>query len=208
MGTNNVEILMLELDALFNIDLKKREPKPRKKRLKFYRIGTSGSIQEDIRIGSHLVTDYAIGLDPLIHFYEHHSAGDEWEIEKHLQEYLQLSYAPYCFRGSESLISKFKDIAQVGNTVTCPGFYAPQGRELRVPIRYKNIVELLQYFKWNEVWLTNLEMETAGYYAFGKMLNHDIVSLNAIVANRIRDSFSKDPNKIIDSLIKKVIERI
>lgn len=208
MGTDNVEILMHELDAIFNVDLTKREPKQRKKKLQIIRIGTSGSIQESVRVGSHLATDFAFGLDSLMHFYSQERKGLQKRLEVRLQETIGLDFRPYCFRASENLLNKFKDCVNIGNTVTCPGFYAPQGRELRVPIRFNSIVEKLQYFHEEDVWLTNMEMETAGYYALGKMLGHEMLSLNAILANRIRGTFSKDPNKVIDSLIKKVLDRI
>lgn len=207
MGTDNVEILIQEIDAIFNIDLKKREPKARKKKLQIIRIGTSGSIQEDLKVGSHLATEYAFGLDPLMHFYDFQGKDQEIALAKKLQENLDLPYTPYCFKGSPTLLDRFRDCTTIGNTVTCPGFYAPQGRELRVPIRFKNIIEKLQYFHEEDVWLTNLEMETAGYYAFGRMLGHEMLSLNAILANRIKNTFSKDPNKVIDALIKKVLDR-
>lgn len=208
MGTDNVEILMMELDALFNIDLVRREQKARKKKLHIVRIGTSGSIRDDIKVGSHLATDYAIGLDTLLQFYEYTHKGKEKKIIRKLKEDLDLHYTPYCSRGSSLLLDKFRDCTLVGNTVTCPGFYAPQGRELRIPIRYKNIIDKMQYFHEEDVWITNMEMETAGYYALGKLLGHEMLSLNAIVANRIKGQFAKDPNKIIDSLIEKVLERI
>ena len=208
MGTGNVEILMQEIDAIFNIDLKKREAKSRKKKLQIIRIGTSGAIQEDLKMGTHLSSEYAFGLDSLLHFYEFKNKGIEKVLSKKLKEALDLSYLPYCFKGSSDLLDKFRDCTIVGNTVTCPGFYAPQGRELRIPIRYKNLIEKLQYFHEEDIWLTNLEMETAGYYAFGRMLGHEVLSLNAILANRIRNTFSKNPNKVIDGLIKKVLERI
>lgn len=208
MGTDNVEILMTELDALANIDLVHREPKTKKKKLKIIRVGTSGTIRDDIKVGSHLVTEYAIGLDTIIQFYKHKHKGAELKIIKKLREELDLHYTPYCFKGSSQLLEKFKDCAIVGNTVTCPGFYAPQGREIRMPIRYKDIIEKMQYFHEEEIWITNLEMETAGYYAFGNLLGHEVLSLNAIMANRIKGQFAKDPNKIIDGLIKKVLDRI
>lgn len=207
MGTDNVEILIQEIDAIFNIDLKKREPKARRKKLQIIRIGTSGAIQEGLKVGTHLATEHAFGLDPLMHFYEFESKNKEARLAKKLQETLGLPYSPYCFKGSTTLLDKFRDCTTIGNTVTCPGFYAPQGRELRVPIRFKNIIEQLQYFREDDIWLTNLEMETAGYYAFGKMLGHEVLSLNAILANRIKSTFSKEPNKVIDGLIEKVLER-
>ncbi len=208
MGTDNVEILMTELDALFNIDLVHREPKTRKKKLQIIRIGTSGTIRDDIKVGSHLSTEYAIGLDTIIQFYEYKHRGVEKRIIKKLREELDLHYTPYCFKGSTNLLEKFRDCTIVGNTVTCPGFYAPQGREIRIPIRYKDIIQKMQYFHEEDIWLTNLEMETAGYYAFAKLLGHEMLSLNAIMANRIKGQFAKDPNKVIDSLIQKVLDRI
>ncbi len=208
MGTDNVEILMTELDALFNIDLVKRQPKQRKKRLQIIRIGTSGTIRDEIKVGSHLATKYAIGLDTIIQFYEYKHRGKERTIIKKLREELDLHYTPYCFKGSNTLLEKFKDCTIVGNTVTCPGFYAPQGREIRIPIRYQDIIEKMQYFHEEDVWITNLEMETAGYYAFGNLLGHEVLSLNAIMANRVKGVFSKNPNRVIDGLIKKVLERI
>ena len=208
MGTDNVEILMTELDALFNIDLVKRQPKPRKKKLQIIRIGTSGTIRDEIKVGSHLATEYAIGLDTIVQFYDYKHRGKERTIIKKLREELDLHYTPYCFRGSPSLLEKFKDCTVVGNTVTCPGFYAPQGREIRIPIRYKEIIEKMQYFHEEDVWLTNLEMETAGYYAFARLLGHEILSLNAIMANRVKGVFTKNPNRVIDGLIKKVLDRI
>ncbi len=208
MGTGNIEVLLQELDAIFNIDLEKREPKARKRKLQIIRIGTSGSIQEDLRVGAHLATEYAFGLDPIMHFYEFKAKGLEKELAEKLKETLKLEYTPYCFKGSENLLDKFRECAVIGNTVTCPGFYAPQGRQIRVPIKNKDMIKDLNYFNHNGVWLTNLEMETSGYYAFGKLLGHEVLSLNAILANRIRNTFSENPNKIVDDLIKKVLERI
>lgn len=208
MGTDNVEVLMTELDALVNIDFKKREPKAKRKKLQIIRIGTSGSIQKDIKVGSHVLTEYAIGLDPMIHFYKMEMGAYEQEISEKLMAEIGLPYLPYCTRGSESLITQYKSGMVMGNTVTCPGFYAPQGREIRIPIRYPKLIEKLEYFHLDTMWLTNLEMETAGYYTLANLLGHDILSLNAILANRITGEFAKDPNKVIDSLIMKVLERI
>jgi uridine phosphorylase len=98
----------------------------------------------------------------------------------------------------------------VGNTVTTPGFYAPQGREIRLPIRYPKLVERLNYFhnKEHDFWLTNFEMETSAYYALGRLMEHDVISVNAILANRVRNEFSQNPGKIVDTLIAKVLDRI
>ncbi len=208
IGTDNIEIFFTELDALVNIDLKTREPKSRKKKLKIIRIGTSGALQEDIPLGTHLASDYAIGLDNLMNFYDLPMNDLETGLAHDIQKKTGLPFMPYAVRGSVSLREQIGADMMKGNTVTCPGFYAPQGRELRVPIRFPKLLEDLNYYHKGDFWLTNFEMETAGYYAMGRLLGHEVLSLNAIIANRIKNKFSKDPNKIVEALIKKVLERV
>jgi uridine phosphorylase len=115
---------------------------------------------------------------------------------------------PYVVRGSESLLKQVGFDMRLGNTVTCPGFYGPQGRELRAPIRFPNLLEDLNYYHKGDFWLTNLEMETAGYYAMARLLGHEALSVNAILANRIKNKFVKNPNKVVENLIEKVLERV
>lgn len=210
MGTDNIEIFFTELDALVNIDLKTREPKARKKKLKVIRIGTSGALQEDIPLGSHLVTDYAVGLDNTMAFYDLKMDDFENEIARDIRKECNLPFEPYVVKGSETLKEQFGVDMIKGNTVTTPGFYAPQGRAIRVPIKYPKLLEELNYYhnKDSDFWLTNFEMETGGYYAMARILNHEALSVNAIIANRMKNKFSKDPNKVIDALIKKVLDRI
>ncbi len=208
MGTDNVEVLMTELDAVVNIDLIKRQEKQKKKKLTFIRLGTSGSVQEDLRLGSHIFSEYAVGLDSIMNFYDLPQSDFENEITTKIQKDLKLGFKPYCVRGSEKLIEIFKSIAKPGNTITCPGFYAPQGRSIRVDSKYPNITDFFSFFHHEGFWVTNFEMETAGYYAMSRLLGHDAISLNAILANRIRNRFSKDPNKVIDTLIRKTLDVI
>lgn len=208
MGTDNVEIFFNELDALVNIDLKKREPKPKKKKLKIIRIGTSGAIQQDIPLGSHLLSDYAVGLDTLMSFYKLPQNSFEKSVAKELQADIGLSFMPYVVRGSASLLEQLKEGLITGNTVTCPGFYAPQGRKLRMELAYPDLLAKLGYYHKDDMWLTNFEMETAGYYALGKLLGHEVISANAILANRLNGKFVKDPIKVIDSLIKKILDKL
>jgi uridine phosphorylase len=208
IGTDNIEIFFTELDALVNVDLKTREPKSRKKKLKIIRIGTSGALQEDIPLGTHLASDYAVGLDNLMNFYDLPMDDFETGIAHDLQKKTGLPFMPYAVRGSVSLREQIGSDMMKGNTVTCPGFYAPQGREVRVPIRFPKLLEDLNYYHKGDFWLTNFEMETAGYYALGRLLGHDVLSVNAIIANRVKNKFSKDPNKIVEALIKKVLERV
>lgn len=210
IGTDNVEIVLTELDALANIDLKTRQPKPRKKKLKIIRIGTSGALQEDIPVGSHLVTEYAVGMDNLMAFYDLPHEGDEEAIADDLQGQLKLPFRPYVVKGSSSLLEQLGNGMYIGNTVTCPGFYAPQGRVLRAPVHFPKLLDDLNAYHYRKTnfWLTNFEMETAGYYAMGKLLGHEVLSMNAIIANRVKNKFSPDPDKVVDALIKKVLEQV
>merc|ERR1712232_1137810 len=139
------------------------------------------------------MSEYGIGMDPMMHFYEFEMGTFEKEITKSLQKAIGLPYSPYVVKGSEELIELFKDLMTPGNTLTCHGFYGPQGRTLRVPIKYPDLVDKLTYFHHNDFWISNLEMETAGYYGLAKVLGHEMISLNAIIANRVRNRFSKDP---------------
>jgi len=207
MGTDNVEILMTELDALANINLKKRENKTKRKALKIIRIGTSGALQQDVPLDSLLVSQYAIGLDTLMYFYKLERTEAEQNVEAAFQLENELPFRPYCVEGSSSLFRHFSEETLAGNTVTCPGFYAPQGRQLRVPIRYPDIVDKLAAFHYGDLWLTNFEMETAGYYALGRLFGHEVISCNAIIANRNTKQFSKNADKTIDKLIKYVLEK-
>jgi uridine phosphorylase len=208
MGTDNIEIFMTELDALVNIDLKKKELKPRKKKLKIVRIGTSGSIQEDINIGTHLVSDYGVGLDTLMHFYKYPQNEFEANVATEIQESIGLPFRPYLAKCSEMLKKQIGFDMIEGNTITSPGFYAPQGRKIRLDLKYPKMLEKLNYYHNGQFWLTNFEMETAGYYALAKLLGHEMLSVNAIIANRIKKTFSKNTNKVVDSLIRTVLDRI
>ncbi len=210
MGTDNIEIFMTELDALVNVDLATREPKAERKRLKIVRVGTSGAMQEDIPVGAHLVSDYAVGFDNLMSFYSLEQSEFERTVALDIQKNTGLPFLPYVVKGSDALRAQFGFDMIEGNTVTTPGFYAPQGRIIRTPIRYPKLLEDLNYYhnRTSDFWLTNFEMETAGYYAMGRLLGHDVLSVNAIIANRIVNKFSKDPNHVIDGLIKKVLDRI
>jgi len=208
MGTDNIEIFLTELDALANVNLQTRELKPRKRKLNIIRIGTSGALQEDIPLGSYLVSDYAVGLDTLMYFYNLPQSKYESTIAEEIQSSIGLGFTPYVVRGSQKLKDQIGEGMFVGNTVTCPGFYAPQGRELRLELKHPKLIQQLNYYHKDDFWLTNFEMETAGYYAMAKLMGHEILSVNAIIANRVKNKFSKNPNKVVDSLIKIVLDRI
>ncbi len=208
MGTDNIDILMNELDALVNIDFKSREPNPEKIKLKIIRVGTSGALQSTVPLGSHLASHTAVGLDSLMEFYPLEQWEQETAITSALQEALGLSFRPYCVNASESLIKQVAYDMIPGNTLTCPGFYGPQGRVLRAGLRNEKLLETYHNFQLEGYRFTNFEMETAGYYSLGRLLGHEVLSLNAMVANRISQTFAANADEVIDDLIVKVLERV
>jgi uridine phosphorylase len=208
IGTDNVEILMNELDALVNIDLETFEEKSNHKSLNIIRLGTSGSLQSSIPVDSFVVSEWGVGFDALGFFYQS-------EINKtvtDLQQELNLEFMPYCNPAGLDLFKLFIETAPEnwfsGMTVTCPGFYAPQGRTLRYSPKIDNLLQKMNGFYRDGNVLTNLEMETAGYYLMGKTLGHEVLSISAILANRMTNEFSKQPEKQVDSLIKYALEKI
>jgi len=208
IGTDNVEIFFNELDALVNIDLQKREAKPTHKKLNIIRIGTSGALQDDIPLGAHLVSVYGTGLDNLMSFYKLSSNDFEKEISSAVANTCGLDFMPYTVEGSAALLQQIGGDMLQGNTLTCPGFYAPQGRVLRVENKYPNLLDDLNAFQLNDFKFTNFEMETSAYYAFGKLLGHEVISTNAIIANRMKRQFSDNPHKVVDALILKVLNNL
>lgn len=206
MGTDNIEILMTELDALVNVDLSTRETKAEKTSLQIIRIGTSGSMQEDIPVGSLLASEIGIGMDTLMAYYPELS-GDQ-SLAELVRTELGLSFLPYQAAASSTLLEKLDQDFIKGVTLTCPGFYAPQGREVRLKPRFDQMIDRLSGLKIDGKRLTNFEMETAGYYAMGELLGHRMLSLNAIVANRPLGQFDRDAEKTVDRLIQSALEFI
>ncbi|MCH7408779.1 nucleoside phosphorylase [Belliella sp. DSM 111904] len=208
MGTDNIEIFMTELDALVNVDLKTRLPKSSHTSLEIIRIGTSGSMRADIPAGSMLASAYAVGLDTLMAYYNADYSDLELEVSESVKNVLGVTFAPYCVAGSKRLLDLLGEGLIKGNTATCPGFFGPQGREVRLKPAIPDIIERLASISVADFKLTNFEMETAGYYAMGRLLGHEMLSLNAIVANRVTHEFADDPNGIVDELIKSTLEKL
>lgn len=208
MGTDNVELLMIELDALVNVDFESRKVKENLRQLEIFRIGTSGCLQPDIPLDAYLVSKAGLGLDTLMNFYE-------WDWEKAADEYttkvqlaLTLPFQPYFSKGDESLLALFSEELHEGITITCPGFYAPQGREIRLKPRIDDMLGALAEMITPIGRYTNFEMETAGYYALAELLGHKMVSLNVLIANRATQQFSSHHEEAVDGLIKLVLEKI
>ena len=208
MGTDNVELLMTELDALVNIDFQSRTINKKLKSLHIIRIGTSGCMQADIPLDALLVSNAALGLDNLMSFYAREPEEEISVIENKMQRLLDLPFKPYFAKGSEKLFNMFQDQMHHGVTVTAPGFYAPQGREVRLKPAISGFIEILARTQTAFGRFTNFEMETAGYYAMAELLGHEMISLNALIANRVNQTFSKDHEKAVNSLITLVLEKL
>ena len=208
IGTDNVEILMNELDALVNINLETLKVKKIHKSLNIIRLGTSGSLQKDIPVDSFVVSEWGVGFDALGFYYN--SEINQTTID--LKKDLGLEFMPYCNPAGFELFKLFVEAAPEnwfeGMTVTCPGFYAPQGRVLRYTPKIDGLLQKMNGFYRSGISLTNLEMETAGYYLLGKILGHKVLSISAILANRMTNEFSQQPEKQVDSLIKYALEKI
>ena len=210
IGTDNIDIVLNELDALVNVDFKLRAPKPEIKSLKIIRIGTSGSLQDDIPVDSILVSEFGLGLDALMNYYFHQESGDERllldGIKSHFNHITGIN--PYITAADQSLMEQTGKGLATGITVTAPGFYAPQGREMRAKNSVPNLVNLLKTFSAGKYRITNLEMETAGIYALSKALGHKALSVNAILASRTKFEFSKNPQRIISKTIAHVLDSL
>ena len=211
IGPDNIDIVFNELDALANIDFQSRMIKPVLTSLNIIRIGTSGSLQADVPVDSFVASTHGLGLDNLLNFYrlEH----NEQEIQllqsfvTHTQLHSQITN-PYICLASASLLKHFVQGFHHGITVTCPGFYGPQGRVLRLGIKNPELIDRLTHFSFGQHRITNFEMETSAIYGLGKLMGHHCLSLSAIVANRVAKQFSKDSAATIDKLIRQSLDII
>ncbi|GAB2983317.1 nucleoside phosphorylase [Mucilaginibacter puniceus] len=210
IGTDNIDIVLNELDALVNIDFKTRIPHTDLKSLNIIRIGTSGAVQADIAIDSMLASSAAFGLDALMHYYKHELSKQEKELLNAFQSALPNNYPllPYIASADSSLLNHLGQDLQQGITITAPGFYAPQGRQVRAENMMPDLMDIIQNFNSAGQRITNLEMETAGIYGLAASLGHKALSLNVILANRVTQTFSKQPAKIMDHYIRQLLEKI
>lgn len=209
IGTDNIDIVLNELDALVNIDFENRIVKDEIKQLEIIRLGTSGTIREDIPTGSILASTHGLGLDSLMNFYNRKLTGDELLLENNLNCYFEHDdLVPYITAANSKLLDKISAGFERGITVTAPGFYAPQGRNVRAKSSLPNLIDKLSKYSFEGHIITNLEMETAGIYALANVFGHKAVSINAIVANRLKFEFAKDPDAVIQKMITSVLERL
>lgn len=208
IGTDNIDIVINELDALVNIDFTTRTIKPSLKALNIIRIGTSGSLQKSIPVDSNVASTHGLGIDNLMNFYrQEHNEEDKQLLQSFItQTQLQQQMAhPYISGAGSSILKHFVKDFHHGITVTCPGFYGPQGRVLRLGLSNPHLIDRLTQFSFGQHRITNFEMETAAIYGMGKLLGHHCLSLNAIVANRVEKTFSKNGNKAVAQLIESAL---
>lgn len=211
IGTDNIDIVFNELDALVNVDFATRTVRPEHRTLRVVRIGTSGALQPDLPVGTLLATRHAVGLDTLMQFYPLLMTGEENLVVEATQAALNLEFRPYCVAGAASLrelIVGTDGAVAEGNTLTCPGFYGPQGRTIRQHGRDGDLVQRFTDFRLGDFRFTNFEMETAGLYALGRLLGHEVLSLSALVANRATGHFHPNPDAPVDALIERTLRAI
>ncbi len=211
IGPDNIDIVLNELDALANIDFETRTLKPKHRSLRIIRIGTSGSLQKHIPIDRFLISTFGLGLNTLLHSYQTENYRNQ-ELENafitHTDWPLERG-RPYAVKGDEELLNLFasEEVFQ-GITATANGFYGPQGRSIRIPLRRKDLNQKIEQFNWSDQSITNLEMETSAIYGLSAILGHRACSLNAILANRVTGEFSSKPEKTVEDLIQFTLNRL
>ncbi len=211
IGTDNIDIVLNELDALVNLDFENRTVKTKKTVMDFVRIGTSGAIQADIDVDSFLLSEYAIGFDGLLHYYNSKEV-QHLEISKAFIDCTNWDSdkpTPYVVKCDETLSSRLtSNHIRFGMTGTNIGFYGPQGRKLRLEMSDKDLNEKLTSFEFDGMKITNLEMETSAIYGLSKLLGHRAISMNCILANRVTSAFSENPKKAVDELIQYTLKKL
>ena len=211
IGPDNIDIVLNELDALVNIDFETRTIKPKLTSLKIIRVGTAGSLQKEIATDSFVASTHGLGIDNLLNFYTTNKTEEDIQILQAFKTHVQLQQdisSPYITAAAIQLLKEFVSGFHQGITVTCPGFYGPQGRVLRMGLTSPQLIDRLTGFQFGNHRISNFEMETSAIYGMGKILGHQCLSLSAIVANRITGEFSNDGATAVEKLIQKTLEII
>ena len=208
IGTDNIDIVINEIDALFNVDLQTKMLKPEIKSVDIIRIGTSGSMRRDVAMDQVIVSEFAVGFDSLMQFYKKQYTQEEIRIRDVVTEaFAELDVRPYIGKANEALLEKYAFDLYKGITVTSPGFYGPQGRKVRTQETAPKFTEVAGNLDIDGRHITNLEMETAGIYALSNMFGHRAISINAILVSRVDSRFSQQPQAVVERAIELVLER-
>ncbi len=212
IGTDNIDIVLNELDALVNIDLESRQIKSVHTSLNIIRIGTSGALQSDISVDTFLASKAAIGFDGLLNFYEGRDSISDLKFEESFKSHVNwnpLLASPYVVEADYSLLEKIcKDGFVQGATISAPGFYGPQGRELRLKTMDPDINDKIESFRFGDLLITNYEMECSAIYGLSKLLGHHALTVCIIIANRVTKKASRDYKPVMKNLVKKILDAI
>ena len=211
IGTDNIDIVLNELDAVVNIDLDKRIIRDNKRKLNIIRIGTTGGLQEELGVGSFVLSKVAAGLEGLMHFYRDGFTICDEKMEKAFvthTEWFDKRPVPYFVHSDETLFKLLDHNVFSGITLSSPGFYGPQGRQLRLPVTDPELNDKMHNFSYNDMRITNYEMESSALFGLSSLLGHRSVSICAVIANRITGEFVKDHKKVVTGLIEFTLNRI
>lgn len=211
IGTDNIDIVLTELDALANIDFSSRTEKPHKKSLTLVRIGTSGGLQPFCPVGSYVVARRSVGFDGLLNFYELPDGVIDLDFEREFCKHTGWSErlaSPYVVSADEGLVSRVGEGMVMGVTISAPGFYGPQGRCVRIPLADPNLNEKIMSFDYNGEKITNFEMESSALAGLAKLLGHKAMTVCCIIAGRVDKSMNTNYKGSISGLIETVLERI
>jgi uridine phosphorylase len=206
IGPDNIDIALNEIDALANINFDTRTINDQKKSVSIIRMGTCGSLQGEVGVDELVAGTHGLGIDNVLHFYAQENNEEEKAILAAFDEHTKITahkIQPYIATASADLIKHFTEGYSLGITVTCPGFYGPQGRILRLPLKMPNLVDQMTSFKYGQHRIANFEMETSAIYGLCNLLGHQCLSINVIIANRVRKEYSKDMGKAVDHMIQK-----
>lgn len=210
MGTDNIDIVVTELDALVNIDFETRSVKAERRSLNLIRLGTCGALQPETDINSFVASAYGLGMDGLMWFYDTPEV-DNSKMTAALKQHTNWNTnwpSPYMVEASAMLLKKVAFDMKHGITATSPGFYGPQGREVRLPVARPDMNDLFQSFKYEDFQITNLEMETSALYGLSKAMGHNALTVCVAIANRATKEFSKDYHPAMNLLIDTVLDRL
>lgn len=212
IGTDNIDIVLNELDALVNIDLQTREIKNEHTKLNIVRIGTSGGLQTDLPVNSFVISQKSIGFDGMLNFYANREEHCDLVFEKAFKQYTNWNeWLPtfYVVDASKKLLSKFNDKNfKLGVTISAPGFYGPQGRVLRLPLAVPALNKQIEDFRFENYKITNFEMESSAIYGLSKMLGHEALTICLIIANRVVLTANENYKTEMKKLIKIVLDRL
>jgi uridine phosphorylase len=211
IGPDNIDIVMNELDALVNMDLKTREPLEQHRSLSIVRIGTSGTLHADIPIGTHVISSHGMGLDGSLHYYQKLSEVVDSELTAEFVRqtgWPAFLPSPYIIPGTSGLINKLSAEGITGITATAGGFYGPQGRQVRLKCSFPGMLDAMAKFSYKNHRIINFEMETSSLYGLGRMLGHETASICVLLANRATGQYTRTIREDEEKLILYVLEKL